>query len=308
MLLSLVVPCYNEEESVLLFYEEILRVLTDIDFEIIYINDGSKDDTLKNLKMLVNKDSRVKYISFSRNFGKESALYAGFKYSKGDLVCVIDVDLQHPPNLIPCMLDYVLNEGYDVAAARRVSRDGEPRINSFFSNLFYKIFSKISDLELVNGATDFRVMTRQVVDSVLSLQEYNRFSKGLFQWVGFETKWIPYENVERIAGDSNWSFFGLISYSIEALVSFTSAPLSMATIFGLLFSGVAFIYILIILTKNILFSDPVQGYASMMCTILFLGGLMLFTIGILGKYLEKTFLETKNRPLFIIKESNIDLD
>lgn len=305
MLLSLVVPCYNEEESVLLFYEEILRVITFIDFEIIYINDGSKDDTLNNIKVLVNKDSRVKYISFSRNFGKESALFAGLKYAEGDFVCVIDVDLQHPPNLIPKMLNSILDEGYDVAAAKRVSRSGEPKISSFFSSLFYKLFAKISDLELVEGATDFRVMTRQVVDSVLLLTEYNRFSKGLFQWVGFETKWIPYENVERIAGDSNWSFIGLVSYSVEAIVSFTSAPLSISTFLGILFSVIAFVYIVIIIAKNLLFSDPVQGYASTMCSILLLGGLMLFSIGILGKYVEKTFLETKSRPIFIIKESNL---
>ena len=294
MLLSLVVPCHNEEMSIHLFYEEVLKVLSNLDFEIIYINDGSKDNTLKNIKKLADKDLRVKYISFSRNFGKESALFAGMKNSLGDLVCLIDVDLQHPPSLIPKMVNYICKEGYDVAAAKRVSRQGEPKINSFFSSLFYKIFNKISDLELVEGST------------MLLLTEYNRFSKGLFQWVGFETKWIPYTNIERIAGNSNWSFLSLLSYSIEAFVSFSSAPLSIATLLGIAFSLIAFIYSIIIVTKYLLYSDPVQGYASTMCSMLLLGGIMLFTIGILGKYLEKTFLETKKRPLFIIKESNIN--
>ena len=306
MLLSIIVPCFNEEESISMFYNEIFNELKDIHYEIIYVNDGSTDNTLIEIKKLASIHSNVKYISFSRNFGKESALYAGLKNANGDFVCVIDVDLQHPPSLIPQMIHSILDENYDVAAARRISRKGESRINSFFSTCFYKIFNKISSLNLVEGATDFRVMTKQVVDSILELPEYNRFSKGLFQWVGFNIKWIPYENVERVAGKTSWSFFGLFKYSIEAIVSFTTFPLSISTVFGLIFSLLAFAYIIIILLKYLLFSDPVQGFATIMCAILFLGGIQLFSIGILGKYLEKTYIETKKRPIFIVKESNID--
>ena len=225
-LLSIVVPCFNEDESVGIFLEEIQKTLKDYNFEVIYVNDGSSDNTLKYIKELASKNSNVKYISFSRNFGKESAIFAGLKYASGDYICLMDADLQHPPKLIPEMLEAVLDEGYDVAAARRVSRKGEPKIKSFFSHRFYKVFNRISDIDMVEGATDYRIMTRQVVDSVLNLPEYNRFSKGLFQWVGFDTKWIEYENIERIAGESTWSFWGLIKYSIEGLVAFTTLPLS----------------------------------------------------------------------------------
>ena len=306
MLLSIIVPCFNEEESVPIFYESIFNELKDIKYEIIYINDGSTDNTLYEIKNLADNHSNVKYLSFSRNFGKESALYAGLKNAEGDLICVIDVDLQHPPSLIPQMMHLILEENFDVVAARRISRKGESKINSFFSTCFYKIFNKISNLNLVEGATDYRVMTKQVVDSILALGEYNRFSKGLFQWVGFNITWIPYENVERVAGQTSWSLFGLFKYSIEAIVAFTTSPLNISTFFGILFSLMAFIYIIIILFEYLLFSNQVQGYSSLMCTILILGGIQLFSIGILGKYLEKTYIETKNRPIFIVKESNIN--
>ena len=305
-LLSIIVPCFNEEESVPIFLEEIKKSLNNYDFEIIYINDGSDDNTLKNIKELADSNSNVKYISFSRNFGKESAIYAGLKSASGDLICVMDVDLQHPPSMLPEMIETVTTEGYDIAAARRVSRKGEPAIKSFFSHLFYKFFNRISEMNLVEGATDYRVMSRQVVDSVLQLTEYNRFSKGLFHWVGFDTKWIEYENVERLVGETTWSFWGLVKYSIEGVVAFTTLPLSISTLLGTIFSIIAFIYMIFIIAKYLLYSDPVQGFATIMCAILLLGGIQLLSIGVLGKYLEKTYIETKNRPKFIIKESNID--
>jgi len=305
-LLSIVAPCFNEEESVEIFLEEIQKTLKDYNFEVIYVNDGSRDNTLKNIKYLASKNSNVRYISFSRNFGKESAIYAGLTYASGDFVCLMDVDLQHPPKLLPEMMESVLNEGYDVAAARRVSRKGEPRIKSFFSHLFYKVFNRISDIDLVEGATDYRIMTRQVVDSVLDLPEYNRFSKGLFQWVGFDTKWIDYENVERAAGESTWSFWGLVKYSGEGVVAFTTLPLTISMILGTIFSVLAFGYLIFIVIRYLLYSDPVQGYPTIMCSLLLLGGIQLLSIGALGKYLEKTYFEAKNRPIFIVKESNID--
>ena len=305
-LLSIVVPCFNEDESVGIFLEEIQKTLKDYNFEVIYVNDGSSDNTLKYIKELASKNSNVKYISFSRNFGKESAIFAGLKYASGDYICLMDADLQHPPKLIPEMLEAVLDEGYDVAAARRVSRKGEPKIKSFFSHRFYKVFNKISDIDMVEGATDYRIMTRQVVDSVLDLPEYNRFSKGLFQWVGFDTKWIEYENIERIAGESTWSFWGLIKYSIEGLVAFTTLPLSVSTFLGMVFSVIAFIYMLFIIIRYLIYSEAVPGYPTLICSLLLLGGIQLLSIGVLGKYLEKTYFEAKNRPIFIVKESNIE--
>ena len=306
--LSIVVPCFNEEKSVGLFQCEIQNTLQNCNYEIIYINDGSTDNSLKNIKDMAETNHNVKYISFSRNFGKESAIYAGLKYSKGDLVCIMDADLQHPPRLLPEMIETIEKENYDVVAARRISRKGEPKIKAFFSRLFYKIFNRISEMNLVEGATDYRVMTRQVVDSLLQLKEYNRFSKGLFQWVGFETKWISYENVERVAGKTTWSFWGLVKYSVEGIVAFTTAPLSISIFLGSIFSIVAFIYMIFIIAKYLLYSDPVQGFSTIMCVVLLLGGIQLLSIGILSKYLEKNYIETKNRPIFIVKESNFDED
>ena len=305
-LLSIVVPCHNEESSVEIFFKEIEKKLTGINFEIIFIDDGSKDNTLTNIKKIAKCNQNVKYLSFSRNFGKESALYAGLKNSHGDLICVMDVDLQDPPGLLPKMIGMIENEDYNIIATRRVSREGEPKIRSLFARIFYKIFNKISQIDLVDGARDYRLMTRQVVDSILELEEYNRFSKGLFQWVGYDTKWLEYENINRISGETSWSFFGLVSYSIEGIIAFTTIPLSISTFLGILFSMIAFILIIFIIIKNILFSDPVAGWTSTICAILLLGGIQLFSIGILGKYLEKTYIEIKNRPIFIIKESNID--
>ena len=300
--LSIIIPCFNEEKSITPFYNEISKILHNIDYELIFINDGSTDNTLNNIKKLDN----VKYISFSRNFGKESALYAGLKKSKGNYVVIIDVDLQDPPSLLPQMIETIKNSDYDIVATRRVSRKGEPIIRSFFARTFYKLINRISDLDLVDGARDYRIMTRQVVDAILELEEYNRFSKGLFNWIGFNTYWIEYENIERTIGETSWSFWGLIKYSIEGIVGFSTVPLSLSTFFGILFSVFAFIMIILVIIRNLLFGDPVQGWASTICVILLLGGIQLFSIGILGKYIEKTYLETKNRPIYIIKESNID--
>lgn len=305
VVLSIVVPCYNEEESVTMFLDDIQKTLVAFDYEVLFINDGSSDSTLEIIRNLADSNPNVKYISFSRNFGKESAIYAGLINATGNLVCVMDADLQHPPNLLPEMIE-AISDGYDVAAAKRVSKKGEPPVNKLGSHLFYKLFNAVSSLNLVEGATDFRVMTRQVSDAVLELSEYNRFSKGIFQWVGFETKWIEYENVKRVAGDSTWSIWQLFKYSIEAIVAFTTVPLSISIFLGAIISVLAFIYLAFIVVKYLLYSDPVQGFATIMCTILLLGGIQLLSIGILGKYLEKTYKETKNRPIFIVKETNIN--
>ncbi len=307
-LLSIVVPCFNEEEAIEIFFNEVKKSLADYNYEIIYVNDGSKDNTLENIKRLSDENPNVKYISFSRNFGKEAALYAGLKNSKGDLVCVMDADLQDPPSLIPQMIEIIEGSDADIVATRRVSRAGEPKIKSFFARLFYRIFNKISKIELVDGARDYRLMSRQVVNSILDLTEYNRFSKGLFQWVGYNTQWIEYENIERVAGETSWSFWGLVSYSIEGIIAFTTVPLSISTVLGILFSIIAFILMIFIAIKNLLFSDPVQGWTSTICIMLLLGGIQLFSIGILGKYLEKTYTETKNRPIYILRETNIGDD
>ena len=287
-LLSIVVPCYNEEESVKLFLSEIQSILADYNFEVIFVNDGSSDNTLDVIKDLADSNSNVKYLSFSRNFGKESAIYAGLSNANGDLVCLIDADLQHPPRLIPEMIESICAGEADVVAARRTSRKGESRVKSFFSHMFYKVFNRMSRITLVEGATDFRVMKRIVVDAVLDLPEYNRFSKGLFQWVGFETKWIAYENVERVAGESAWSFRQLMRYSIEGVVAFTTIPLTIVIFLGTILSVVAFLYMLFIIIKYLIYSDPVQGFATTMSVILLLGGIQLLSIGALGKYLEKT--------------------
>ena len=303
-LLSIVVPCFNEEDSVEIFYSEVKKALKSIVFEVIFVNDGSSDDTLSKIKGLAFEFSNVKYISFSRNFGKESALYAGLVKSSGDLVCVMDVDLQDPPSLLPEMISEIGE--YDIVATRRVTRKGEPVIKSFFARMFYKLFNRVSKIDLVDGARDYRVMTRQVVDALLELEEYNRFSKGLFQWVGFKTKWLEYEYIERVAGETSWSFWGLFSYSIEGIVAFTAVPLSISTFFGMIFSIIAFLLLIFIVIRTLFFSNPVAGWTSLVCIILLLGGIQLFSIGILGKYLEKTYTESKNRPIYIIKETNID--
>ena len=291
-----------------MFYDEMSRVaglMTDYNFEFIFVNDGSRDNTLNICKELAAKDERVKYISFSRNFGKEAGIYAGFEKSKGDLVCMMDADLQDPPALLPEMVKAIEEEGYDSVATRRVTRKGEPPIRSFFARMFYKLMNKISKTEIVDGARDYRLMTRQFVNSLLDLGEYNRFSKGLFGWVGYKTKWLEYENIERAAGETKWSFWKLLLYSIEGIMAFSTVPLAISAIVGILFCVVSFLAIIFIIAKTLIFGDPVSGWPSTACLILFVGGVQLFCVGILGQYLAKTYLEVKGRPIYICKETNI---
>ena len=311
-LLSIIVPCYNEEDSIVAFYEEFISVYnsiikydSEIRYELILVNDGSEDNTLKFLKELASKDENVKYVSFSRNFGKESAMYAGLKNSSGDYVAVMDADLQDPPSLLPKMIMSLNEDDYDIVATRRVSRKGEPPIKSFFARTFYKLFNRISKVELVDGARDYRLMTRQVVDALLKLSEYNRFSKGIFSWVGFNTKWLEYENIERVSGETSWSFWGLFKYALEGVLSFTTVPLVISTVLGTIISIVSFIYLIYIVLSTILFGNDVQGWASIVSIIILLGGIQLLSIGVLGQYLGKTYIETKNRPIYITKETNI---
>lgn len=307
MKISVVVPCYNEEESVGLFYKEMSSVAEkmEYEFEYIFVNDGSSDSTLEILMELSRSDEKVKYISFSRNFGKESAIYAGFSKASGDYVVMMDADLQDPPKLLPQMVEYI-QQGYDSVATRRVSRKGEPPIRSFFARMFYKIINKISDVDIVDGARDYRLMTKQMKDAIVSMKEYNRFSKGIFGWVGFKTKWLEYENVERVAGETKWNFWKLFLYSLEGIVAFSTVPLVLASMFGIIFCLLAFIMILFIVVRTIVFGDPVAGWPSMVCIIFLIGGIQLLCIGIIGQYLSKTYLETKKRPQYIIKDSNIE--
>ena len=307
---SLVVPCYNEEEVLPYFYEEFCRVakqLSDYIVEVIFIDDGSKDQTLSVVKKFSEKDARVKYLSFSRNFGKEAAIYAGFQYADGEYVAMLDADLQDPPSLLPKMLQAIKEEGYDSVATRRVSRKGEPPVRSFFARCFYKLMNKISTAEIMDGARDYRLMTRQFKDAILEISEYNRFSKGIFGWVGFKTKWIEFENVERKAGETKWSFWKLFKYSLEGIIGFSTAPLAMVSMLGVGVCMIAFLFLLFILVKTICFGDPVAEWPSMACMILMLGGIQLLCMGILGMYLSKTYLETKKRPIYICGETNLNV-
>ena len=305
--LSIIVPCYNEEESLKYFYKEIMNVFKKIKckMELILVNDGSSDKTLDIIKELSSENSNVKYVSFSRNFGKEAAMWAGFNKSTGDYVTVMDSDLQDPPILLIEMIRLVEEEGYDVVGTRRVNRKGEPPIRSFFARCFYKIINKMSKVEMVDGARDFRLMTRQVVDSILELKEYNRYSKGLFSFVGYKTKWLEYENIERVAGETKWSFWKLFIYAIEGIVGFTTVPLTIAALIGFLFCLIAFIMIIVIIVKTLAFGDPTSGWPSLACIIFMTNGIELLCIGIIGEYLAKTYLEVKHRPIYIIKETNI---
>ncbi len=309
-LISIIVPCYNEQEVLPLYYEEIKKIMRSmtenepgLSFELLFINDGSKDKTIDILRDMASSDSRVRYISFSRNFGKEAGMFAGLQNAKGDYIVVMDADLQHPPEFIPKMYDYVKNQGYDCATTRRVSRKGESKIRSWFARKFYKLMNKISQTEIVDGAQDFRFMTRQMVDAILDMKEYNRFSKGIFSWVGFSTKYIEYENVERAAGTTTWSFKNLFMYSLEGIFAFSTAPLAIASFLGVLSCLIAFIIIMFVVVKTIFFGEAVQGFPTTVCAIFFVGGLQLFCTGILGQYLSKTYLETKGRPVYIIKET-----
>jgi glycosyltransferase involved in cell wall biosynthesis len=307
--ISVIVPCYNEQEAIPYFYDEMTRVektMPDYDFEIIFVNDGSKDKTMEKILEYAGKDDHVKYIDFSRNFGKEAAIYAGLSYSSGDYVVMMDADLQDPPALLPEMVKAIEEEGYDSVATRRVTRKGEPPIRSFFARCFYKIINKMSKTEIVDGARDYRLMTRQFVNSLLELGEYNRFSKGLFGWVGYRTKWLEFENVERVAGETKWSFWKLLLYSIEGIVGFSTAPLAFAAVVGVVFCFVAFLMICVIIVKTLVLGDPTSGWPSMVCISLLIGGIQLFCMGILGEYIAKAYLEVKNRPIFICKNTNIE--
>jgi glucosyltransferase len=307
-IISVIVPCFNEQESLPFFYEEINKVsiqMNALSFEFIFVDDGSKDNTLSVIKEYASKDERVKYISFSRNFGKEAAIYAGFEDCIGDYAVLMDADLQDPPSLLPEMYKAIKEEGYDSAATRRVTRKGEPPIRSFFARMFYKIINRISDADIVDGARDYRLMTRTMVDTIISMSEYNRFSKGIFGWIGFNTKWIEYENVERVAGETKWSFWKLFKYSLEGITAFSVEPLQIASVFGMFFSMIALIMIIVIIVRTLVFGDPTSGWPSLVCIIMLIGGIQLLCIGILGQYLSKTYLETKHRPIYVTKDTNV---
>mgnify|MGYP003447880608 FL=1 len=303
--ISIVIPCFNEEEAIPIFYEETLKVLKTMplsSFEFVFIDDGSSDRTLEVLKEISAKDKSVHFVSFSRNFGKEAALYAGLSKTNGDFISVMDVDLQDPPSLLPQMLEAILKEGYDCAATRRVTRKNEPPVRSFFARKFYKIMGKLSDVPVVDGARDFRLMTKKYKDAVLSLLERNRFTKGIFPWVGFKTKWFAYENVERVAGKTKWSFWKLFLYSIDGIIGFSTKPLAFSAVAGILSLAVSFVLIILIAVRRLVFGDPVQGWASLVCFITFFSGLQLFCTGISGLYISKIYTEVKQRPIYIIKE------
>ena len=305
-LLSIIVPCYNEEEALPLFYVEIQKVLKKIDLnhEIILVNDGSKDKTLSVMKDLSSKDNKVKYYSFSRNFGKEAAMYCGLKNAAGDYVVYMDADLQDPPSLLPEMIKIIKEGNYDSVATRRANRNGESKVRSFFARNFYKIINKISDADIVDGARDYRLMNRKMADAILSMSEYNRFTKGIFGWVGFNTYWLSFDNVERVAGNTKWSFWGLFKYAIDGIVNFSNTPLNIASFFGFVMTFISFIFLIFIIVRRIIFGDPVQGWASMMCVIIFIGGIQLFCMGVMGQYIGKTYMEVKNRPVYIVSETN----
>lgn len=306
MFLSLIVPSYNEEEVLPIFYKEVKKILSQIqyDYELIFVNDGSSDCTLHIIKDLAAQDNHVTYLSFSRNFGKEAAMYAGFCHANGDYVAVMDADMQDPPSLLPEMLRLLESGEYDSVAAKRVSRVGEPRIRSFFARKFYQIMGYISDTDIADGARDFRLMRREMIDAIVSMDEYNRFSKGIFGWVGFKTYWLPYENAERIAGETKWNFWKLFKYAIDGIINFSSAPLFIASWGGIGMTFTSFLLLAFIVIRKLVFGDPVTGWASTVCIIIFIGGIQLFCLGIMGQYVARIYLETKHRPHYIISETN----
>ncbi|SFO35479.1 Glycosyltransferase involved in cell wall bisynthesis [Pseudobutyrivibrio sp. JW11] len=304
-LLSIVVPCYNEEESAPIFYKTIHEMenqIESVDLEFVFVDDGSKDNTLEIIKSLRKADERVHYVSFSRNFGKEAGIYAGLEKAKGDYVVIMDADLQDPPAMLPQMLSYIESGEYECVGTRRVDRKGEPPIRSWFARKFYKIMNKISSADIVDGARDYQMMTRRVVNAILSMGEYNRFSKGIFGWVGFKRKWLEFENVERVAGETKWSFWKLFVYAIDGIVAFSTAPLTMASIFGTIMCLTAFLFILVIIVRTLIFGDPTSGWPSMVCIILLVSGIQLLCLGVQGQYLAKTYLETKKRPIYLVQE------
>lgn len=305
-MISLIVPCYNEQESLPIFYEEVTKVVEKMntEYELVLVNDGSRDKTLEVMRELAAKDSHVKYHSFSRNFGKEAAMYAGFCNAKGDYVAVMDADMQDPPALLPEMMKILESGEYDSVATRRADRKGEPKIRSWFACKFYKIINKISEADIVDGARDFRLMKREMVDAIVEMGEYNRFSKGIFGWIGFKTYWLPYENIERVAGETSWNFWKLFKYAIDGIINFSQAPLTISAWFGMIMTFVGFVSLLFIIIRKIAFGDPVAGWASLVCVIIFIGGIQLFCIGIMAQYISKMYLEVKKRPHYIIAETN----
>lgn len=306
MKVALIVPCYNEQEALPIFYEEVMKVVTTMNcqYELIFVNDGSKDNTLSILKKFAAKNENVTYISFSRNFGKEAAMYAGFSNADADYVAVMDADMQDPPALLPQMVKILETEDYDSVATRRVSRDGEPPIRSWFARKFYQLINKISDADIVDGARDFRLMKHEMVDAIVAMGEYNRFSKGIFGWIGFKTYWLPFKNVERVAGETKWNFWKLFKYAIDGIINFSEAPLSIASWAGIGMTFIAFIMMVIVIVRRLCFGDPVAGWASTMCVIIFIGAIQLFSMGIMGQYIAKTYNEAKHRPHYIVAESN----
>ena len=304
--ISVIISCYNEEKSVPLFYkkmEEVAKEIENAEFEYIFVDDGSKDNTLNIVKLLRENDSKVRYISFSRNFGKEAAMYAGLEAATGNYVTLMDADLQDPPELLKEMVNIIRTEDYDQVATRRVTRKGEPLIRSFFSRMFYKIIDKFTDFEMVDGARDYRLMKSEVKDAIISMKEYNRYSKGLFSFVGFKTKWLEYENVKRVTGETKWSFWKLFKYALEGITAFSTAPLAMASILGCICCFIAIVFIILIIVKTLVFGDPTSGWPSLACIIVFIGGVQLLSLGIIGQYLSKTYLEVKNRPVYIVRET-----
>lgn len=303
---SVIVPCYNEQEALPYFYHEITSIMSRFpyDYELILVNDGSKDQTLQVMKKLAEEDPHVIYVSFSRNFGKEAAMYAGFHQTSGDYIAVMDADMQDPPSLLPKMLKILQSEEYDSVATRRVNRDGEPLIRSWFAKKFYQIMNRISEAEIVDGARDFRLMKKSMADAVVQLGEYNRFSKGIFGWVGFRTYWMPYENVERVAGSTKWDFWNLCKYAVDGIINFSQTPLYLSSLFGIVTTVISILSLIVIIVRRVCFGDPVAGWASLICVIILMAGIQLFCIGISGQYIAKIYMETKHRPHYIISESN----
>lgn len=306
MKISIIIPCFNEQEAIPTFYSEVTKLLNNLeyDYELLFINDGSKDNTLKLLKEFSFKNAKVKYLSFSRNFGKESAMYAGFCNAEGDYVAVMDADMQDPPYLLPQMIKIIESGEYDSVATRRVNRDGEPPIRSWFARKFYALINKISDTDIVDGARDFRLMRREMVDAIVAMGETNRFSKGIFGWIGFNTYWLSYENSERIAGTTKWNFWSLFKYAIDGIINFSEVPLSIASWFGMIMTLFAFLFLIFIVVRRIVFGDPVAGWASTICVIIFIGGIQLFCLGVMGQYIAKNYSESKHRPHYIVSETN----
>ena len=305
---SVIVPCFNEEQTIMLFYHEIKKVMlpSDMDFEILFVDDGSIDGTINIIKELAKKDPCVKYLSFARNFGKESAMYAGLCNAKGDYVTVMDADLQDPPSLLPEMIAKLESGEFDSVATRRIDRKGEPRVRSWFAKGFYRLFNKCSDMKIDEGARDYRLMSRKMVDAVISMGEYNRFSKGIFAWVGFRTYWMTYENAPRAAGDTKWGFWKLMRYAFDSITNFSDAPLKVASLIGSMMAIFSFFVMIFIVVRKLMYGDPVSGWASTICIMVFIGGIQLAVLGLIGEYVAKTFMETKNRPHFIVADSNLE--